>query len=84
MVDSFERTVSQKRAKQLLRNPSGIQQSVNCARIRLAASRVPRRQPHSIRGPGGRPRFAFKAPLVGPRRRRPPAASRILWSARAY
>jgi excisionase family DNA binding protein len=33
-----------------------------CARIPLAVSRVPHRQPRSIRGPGGRPRLNLKFP----------------------
>ena len=39
---------------------SSARQSPKCVCIWLAVSRAPQRQPHSIRGPGGRPRLAFK------------------------
>jgi hypothetical protein len=42
-------------------------QSVKCACGRLAVSLEPQRQPHSIRGPCGRPRLAFGLPLFSPR-----------------
>jgi len=36
--------------------------SVKCACIRTAVSRAPQRQPHGVRGPGGRPRLASSPP----------------------
>jgi hypothetical protein len=54
MVDSFERTASQKRTKQLLCNPSGIQQSVKSTRMPARPRpRIKRRRPGRGMGTGG-------------------------------